>query len=334
MNMKENIYDTNYSNMREMLKSCLLGVQERAKSTDLPGLSSGLEPLDNFTGGLEKGKVYVIGGRPGIGKDELMLSMILDIVLRSRCSVLLFSTNYMKPDYVQRLLSIHCNIPTTRLAQGFLEPCEWDRLDKNVETLANGDLFIHDSFDLPLNELIGTARYCVRETGAKVIFIDSMQMIDLADEDGNTSERTKKVMCSLKQLACFLDVPVVAGAMLSREVEYREEGKGKQPQLMDLTIPSYVEILADVIMIVHRPEGNRIRSRDLHGKIEILLKKNNLRPLGNILLDYHQDTGVVSFGEKSIISEPKSVSQKVHNTDNKAVKKLIETFKLEEDMPF
>ena len=334
MNMKEMIRDIGYSNMREMLKSCLLGVQERAKSTDLPGLSSGLEPLDNFTGGLEKGKVYVIGGRPGMGKDDLMLSMILDIILRSRCSVLLFSTNYMKQDYMQRLLSIHCNIPTTRLSQGFLEPHEWDRLDKNVETLANGDLFIHDSFDLPLNELIETARFCIRETGAKVIFIDCLQMIDLANDDGNTSERIKKVMCSLKQLACFLDVPIVAGAMLSREVEYREEAKIKHPQLMDMAIPCYAEILADVIMIVHRPEGNRIRSRDLQGKIELLLKKNNLRPLGNILLDYHQDTGVVSFGKKTIKSESKAAGLKELNTHNKAIKNLIETFKLEEDMPF
>ena len=141
-------------------------------------------------------------------------------------------------------------------------------------------------------------------------------------------------MCSLKQLACFLDVPIVAGAMLSREVEYREEAKIKHPQLMDMSIPFYAEILADVIMLVHRPERNRIRSRDLQGKIELLLKKNNLRPLGNILLDFHQDTGVVSLGKNAIKSDSKAVSLKELKTDNKAVKNLIETFKLEEDMPF
>ena len=181
--MKENLCDTNYSNMREMLKDCLCKVQDRVKNCDLPGISTGFKPLDKLTGGFEKGKVYVIGGRPGMGKDELMLSMILDLILRSRCSVLLFSTNYMKLDYMQRLLSIHCNIPTTRLAQGSLEPFEWDVLDKKVNTLADGALLIHDRLDLPLNELRETARNCINETGARVIFIDCLQMIDFANEE-------------------------------------------------------------------------------------------------------------------------------------------------------
>lgn len=334
MNMEETIRDIGYSNMREMLKDCLCKVQERVKNSDLLGISTGFKTLDKLTGGLEKGKVYVIGGRPGMGKDELMLSMILDYILKNRPPILMFSTNYMKQDYMQRLLAIHCNIPITRLSQGNLELLEWDVLDKKVDTLADGALLIHDSFDLPLNELMETARYCVRETGAKVVFIDCLQMIDLANEEGNTSERTKKVMCSLKQLACFLGVPVVVGSMLSRDMEYQEETKGKQLQFMDLGNPSYIEILADVIMIVHRPEGSRIKGRSSLGKIELLLKKNNLRPLGSILLDYHQDTGVVSFGKDAIKSESKAVSQKVLNTDNKAVKKLKKDFDLKEVLPF
>ena len=334
LNMKENICDTNYSNMREMLKDCLCKVQDRVKNCDLPGISTGFKPLDNFTGGFEKGKVYVIGGRPGMGKDELMLSMILDLILRSRCSVLLFSTNYMKPDYMQRLLSVHCNIPTTRLSQGSLEPFEWDVLDKKVNTLADGALFIHDSLDLPLNELKETTRYCINETGARVIFIDCLQMIDFANEEKNASERMAKVMYSLKQLACLLDIPIVVGSMLDRSIEHRKGLEGKLPQLMDLEGSGYIEEFADVVIMVHRPEVYHIfqdeRGRDFHGKIELLLKKNNLRPLGSILLDYHQDTGVVSFGK----SDSKAVSLKELKKDNKAVKNLIETFKLEEDMPF
>ena len=338
MNMKEMIRDIDYSNMREMLKNCICEIQERVKYSDLPGISSGFEQLDNLTGGLEDGKVYVIGGRPRMGKEELMLSMILDIILRSRCSVLLFSTNYMKPDYVQRLLSIHCNIPTTRLSQGFLEPHEWDRLDKNVNALVDAPLFIHDRLELTLNELIETARYCVKENGARIIFIDCLQMIDFANEYENASDRMAKVMCSLKQLARFLDIPIVVGSMLDRSIEHREGLEGKQPQLMDLEGSGYIEEFADVVMMVHRPEVYRIfqdeRGRDFHGKMEILVKKNNLKPLGSILLDYHQDTGVVGLRKKTIKSASKAIGMKDLNTDNKAIKNLIETFNLEEVLPF
>ena len=332
--MEKTIRDIGYSNLREMLKDCLCKVQDRVKNCDLPGISTGLKPLDKLIGGFEKGKVYVIGGRPGMGKDELMLSMILDYILKNRPPILMFSTNYMKPDYMQRLLSIHCSIPTMRLAQGSLEPFEWDVLDKKVNTLADGALFIHDSLDLPLYELKETARNCISEIGARVIFIDCLQMIDLANEDKNASERMAKVMCSLKQLACLLDIPIVVGSMLDRSIEHRKGLEGKLPQLMDLEGSGYIEEFADVVMLVHRPEVYHIfqdeRGRDFHGKIELLLKKNNLRPLGSILLDYHQDTGVVSFGK----SDSKAVSQKVLNTDNKAIKKLKKDFDLKEELPF
>jgi replicative DNA helicase len=163
-------------------------------------------------------------------------------------------------------------------------------------------------------------------------------MIDFANEDETSSERVAKVMCSLKQLACFFDIPIVIGSMLNRGVENREGIEGKQPQLMDLANSSYIEGLADVIMMVHRPEYYRIyqddHGRDLHGLMEIFVEKNNLKPLGNILLDYHQDTGVVSVRKNTIKSSSKLVSMKELGTDNKAVKSLIDSFGLEEELPF
>ena len=326
--------DINYFGMREMLKDCICEVQEKAVNSSLPGISTGFKPIDDLTGGLENGKVYVIGGRPCMGKEEFMLSMIIDIVLESRLPVLMFSTNHLKTDYVQRLLAILCDIPITHLSQRFLEIHEWERLDKNVGALLDAPLFIHDSLDLPSNELTETARNCIREKGTKIIFIDCLQMIDFANEDENASDRLAKVMCSLKQLACFLDMPIVVGSMLDRSVEHRKGLEGKQPQLMDLEGSGYIEEFADVVMMVHRPEVYHIfqdeRGRDFHGKMEILVKKNNLKPLGSILLDYHQDTGVVSFGK----SDSKAVSQKALKIDNKAIKKLKKDFDLKEELPF
>ena len=107
-------------------------------------------------------------------------------------------------------------------------------------------------------------------------------MINFTKEDENASERIVKVIHVLKQLARQIDVPIVVGSMLGRGVEYREGIEGKQPQLMDLANSSYIEGLADVVMMVHRPEYYHIyvddNGRDLHGKMEIIVKKNALRP--------------------------------------------------------
>ena len=326
--------DNSYINMWEMLKDCISDVQVRAANTGVPGIPTGFQPLDNLIGGFEKGKVYVIGGRPCMGKEELMLSMILDIILDSKLSVLLFSTNHQKSDYIQRLLAIHCDIPTWHLQQGALKPDEWERLDKGVGDLADAPLFLHDSLELSTNELIETARNCIREKGIRIVFIDCLQMIDFDKKWGNASERIEKVMFSLKQLANLSNVPVVVGSMLGRGMEYREGIDGKRPRLMDLMNSSYIEGLADVIMMVHRPEYYHIYQdydgRKLHGRIEIIVQKNSLKPLGSFFLDYHEKTGVV-YPDKSCSNR---VSLEDLCSDNEAAIKLIDNFDLEEVFPF
>ena len=114
--------------------------------------------------------------------------------------------------------------------------------------------------------------------------------------------------------------------------------EGKVPQFMDLANSSYIEELADVVMMMHRPEYYRIyvdeRGRDLHGVMEVYVKKNNLNPLGCILLDYHEDTGIVTSRKDANASASKPVRLKDFNTENKAVKHLLESFGLVEELPF
>ena len=336
--MEEVMYNVSYSDMREMLKDCICEVQKSSAKIGVSGIPSGFPDLDVLTDGFKKGKVYIVGGRPCMGKEEFMLSMIKDIVVESKVPLLLFSTNNMKQNYVQRLLSIHCDISTSLLHQGALKPNEWVRIDKEIDTLVDAPLFIHDCLDLPLNELRETAGKCIREKAVKIIFIDCLQMIDFDKEEKNISERIAEVMHSLKKWACLFEVPIVVGSMISRSVEYREGIEGKLPQFMDLANSSYIEELADVVMMVHRPEYYLIYEdylgRDLHGIMEIYVKKNNLNPLGSILLNYHEDTGIVISRKSANASDSKPVRLKDLNIENKAVKNLIQTFGLEEELPF
>ena len=331
--------DVSYSNMKEMLSDCLYDVQTKAiDKVTMLGISSGFQSLDELTDGFKEGKVYIVGGRPCMGKEEFMLSMISDIVLESKLPVLMFTTNNRKYDYIKKLLSIHCDIPTANLGTAQLKPDEWERLDKGVGFLIDAPLFMHNCLDLPMNELIETARNCIKEKTVKIIFVDCLQMINFAKEEKCISERIAEVMHTLKKLACLFEVPIVVGSMTSRSVEYREGVEGKVPQFMDLTNSSYIEELADVVMMVHRPEYYRIytdeRGRNLRGKMEIYVKKNNLNPLGSILLDYHEDTGIVISRKDANLSASKPIEIKDLNIENKAANNLIQTFELEEELPF
>ena len=333
--MDEIMSDIGYSDMRSMLKDCIFEIETNAANPGVSGISSGFWRLDVLTDGFENGKVYVIGARPCMGKVSLMLSMIESVVLESKQPVLLFSTNHMKSDYVSRLLSIHCDIPTSKLQKGRLDMYEWERVDKRVAALIEAPLFIHDSLDLPINELVETSRNCVRESGIKIIFVDCLQMINFSKEGVTPSDRIAKVMALLKQLAYQLSLPIVVGSMMNRGIDYREGLMGREPQLKDLAFSSYIEGLADVVMMVHRPEYYQIYQdddgRDLHGVMQILVKKNGPRPQGCVYLSYQQDTGIVSLTEDT---KSKPVSLEDFGADNETVRSLIKTFDLEEELPF
>ena len=163
-------------------------------------------------------------------------------------------------------------------------------------------------------------------------------MIDFTKEGENSSEKIAKVMYTLKQLACKIGVPIVVGSMLGRGVEFREGLEGKQPLLMDLSNSSYIEEIADVIMMVHRPELYQIyqddNGRDLRGMMLIYVMKNALRPLGRIYFEYQQDTGFISQGKYAKASGSKQVGLKDLDTDNRVIDSLVKAFDLEDELPF
>ena len=322
--MKETKGEIGCSSMREMLKDCLHEIEVKIAKESRLGISSGFRPLDDLTDGFENGKVYVIGGRACMGKEEFMLSMIDNIVQKSELPVLLFSTKKLKSEYFSRFLSIHCDIPTLDLNEGSLEPHQWKELDKGIHTLDDDSLFIHDSLGLPLDDLIETTRKCIKEKDISIIFIDCLQMIDLGNENGSPSERTANVMRSLKQLAIQENLPIIVGTMLNKFTGYDDDYDSDS---------CYIEELADVVMFVHRPEYYHIymdeHGEDLHGIMQIIVRKNSFKPLGEFILNYKQETGAVIMRNETSTSTYKPTRME-DLMENKAVRNLIKKFDLEE----
>lgn len=321
--------------MREMVGKCVSKLAEKAaseSSSGVLGISSGFRQLDRRIGGFENGKVYVVGGRPSMGRDDFMLSVVDNILRHTELPILLFTTNKRKTDSFSRLMSIHFSIPTTKIYEGGLELEEWCRLDKGLKTIADVPLFIYDSLTPSLHEVMETIRNYVREKGEIIVFIDCLQMIDLRNENGNPSERTAKVMASLKQMAIQENLPVIVGSMLNNTADIHEKNGSKRPDLTSLSDSNYMEEFADVIMFVHRPEQYRIykdeNGQNLHGKIQILVRKNVFRPVCEITLHYQQKTGAVGTKEEAslFVTKPAKVEEAFEN--------LMEAFDLEEVVPF
>jgi len=73
-------------------------------------ISSGFAQLDELAGGFSEGELTVIGGRPGIGKTSLILSMILSHII-NHVPVGIYSLELTKEALTDRIISVKTKIP-------------------------------------------------------------------------------------------------------------------------------------------------------------------------------------------------------------------------------
>src|SRR5262249_11107518 len=78
-----------------------------------------------------------------------------------------------------------------------------------------------------------------------------------------------------------LKVPVVVAAQLNRESEHRSD---RRPRLADLRESGSIEADADVVLLLHRPDGKA-------DELELDVAKNRNGPTGVVLLHHDRGTG-------------------------------------------
>ena len=281
-----------YTQIDPVIANALQVIQKAAANTDgLTGVPTGYHKLDDITSGWQASDLVIIAGRPAMGKTSFALSMAKNIAADYKVPMAFFSLEMSNVQLVNRLISNCCEIQGSKILNGQLQPDEWNRLDKRVNTLLGAPLYIDDTPGLSVFELRTKARRLVREHGVKIIMIDYLQLMNANGmRFSSRQEEVSTISRSLKGLAKELDIPILALSQLNRGVESREGLEGKRPQLSDLRESGAIEQDADMVLFVHRPEYYHIyqddSGRDLHGMAQIIIAKHRKGATGDVLLTF------------------------------------------------
>ncbi|MFY9288979.1 MAG: replicative DNA helicase [Alphaproteobacteria bacterium] len=235
---------------------------EQAMKSDgkLSGVPSGLAKLDEILGGFEAGKLYVIAGRPAMGKTAIGLTIAVNAT-QAGAKTLFYSHEMERPDIVKRIIARVTGIPANK-QRGQLSMEEFGKIYETRKEINLWPLYIDDSTRLKVSQIRGRAIRQKRRYGLDLIVIDYLGLMGVSDPNMNRNYQIEEITTGLKQLAKELKIPVILLAQLNRDLEKRED---KRPMLSDLRDSGAVEQDSDVVMFVYRHEYYITRSEPVRG---------------------------------------------------------------------
>jgi replicative DNA helicase len=250
--------------------------------------------LNNVLGGFSLGEMIVIGGRPSMGKTQLLINLATHI--SQSYPTLFISYDLSEHLLTYRILSLITNLETDYLLRHNISDEEKSLLSKYKSEGFNHRLFINDGRSNSITEL---KRYCInqiKEKGVKVIMIDYLQLIRNNRKNQNKDAEISYICRELKSLAAEHHVCIIITSQLSRALENR--GGDKRPQLSDLRDSGAIEQDADKVLLLYRPiyYGFEFDEDNMPTKniMKVLIAKNRMGGLGEIALSHNSSFSVLT----------------------------------------
>jgi replicative DNA helicase len=291
---------SSYSKISEVMSKCMSRLDEVSENkTAIIGVPSGFTVLDHLTKGFRRGALYIIAGRPGMGKTSAMLNMAYYAAKREY-KVGFFSLEMSEEELGYRLISCESGVNNTAIQTGWVEKDDWEKVINTMSVIADSGLIIDDTGGLSIAQLRSRARQMKAKEGLDFIVVDYLQLLTASRMGKRIDNRVLElgeISRDLKNLAKELDVPVLAGAQLSRAVEQRQI---KIPQLSDLRESGSIENDADCVMFIYRDEVYNPET-ERKGLADLIVAKHRNGPLGEVTLKWIAEQ--TKFGNLEIVNE-------------------------------
>lgn len=238
----------------DALEQWLAQVEETARHGRNPrAIPTGLTDLDRIlAGGWLPGRLYVVGGRPAMGKSGFGFNTAALTAAQDGKRVLAFSLEMPADEVMGRMLARASGVPLDPQQSGQLTREQWRDISDARARLAGLPLTIDYTPAVTPGYVRMTARRHKRRHGLDLLLIDHLHLMRGSAARRGEAQRLQElseITGAMKAIAKELEIPVVVLAQLSRAVEQRDD---KRPQLSDLRESGSIEQDADAVLFVYR----------------------------------------------------------------------------------
>ncbi len=256
-----------------------------AGGVDVVGLPTGFGQLDKVLGGLRKKELYILGGRPGMGKTSLALAMAMNVAFEKK--VLFLSLEMDASLLSVRVLSGQTGIPAERIERGRLSKDEMLQVQGVIKQTQHLQFGVLDD-RMESDQFVEYAQEFAEKKSCDLIVVDYLSLLRDPNRFGD-NERVARIVGNLRSVAYAADVPVLGLVQLNREVEKREN---HVPTLSDIRDSGAIEQDAFCVMFTYRPYYYEMMLDgappvEVEKDAKIIVSKNRQGETGHVTVDFY-----------------------------------------------
>ena len=253
------------------------------KSTKL--IKTGYPKLDSFAGGLTRGEITIIGGRPGHGKTTVMVNMLANVIEQGY-KAMFFSRELPNSELMKKIICLE----SQQLSYGKVRKNVFDEQDllfvnsaiALVKKKYSKDRFL--MFDNVRDFAASSGE--VKKFKPDIIFDDYIQLIACDGREDQRRLQIEKLVNDYKWLAKETGAVVVLASQLNRMIERAGiRGKALMPQLSDLAESGAIEQVAENVFFSYY--DYKVRGEQGKGKNVLTIAAGKVR---------YGDSGIVDLG--------------------------------------
>lgn len=274
------------------------------------GLTTGYKRLNELTHGWQKSDMIILAARPSVGKTAFALNLCLNATLKTKKSVGIFSLEMPAEMLMMRLVANRSTVELGKIQTGKISQRDYVAIDKALSEIASTKLYIDDSPNIKLMDILSKARKLKMEhPDLALIMIDYIGLITTGNKKVESRQvEVSEISRQLKALARELEIPILVLCQLSRNVEQAKTG-GRKPVISDLRESGSIEQDADVIMLLSRPDYQNKDSSNMKAltkdvnepvinengetisQVTVTVGKNRNGPIGDVKLIFTKTIG-------------------------------------------
>ena len=226
--------------IEDMIEDTLDSIKNKASKL----IKTGYTNIDKYSGGLTRGEITIIGGRPGHGKTTVMVNLLAKAIEQGH-KAMFFSRELPNSELLKKILCLESGkMSYGMIRQNVFTDHDLKNMEEAIQIVRNKyskDKFL--MFDNIKDFALASSE--IKKFKPDIIFDDYIQLIDCKGYKDRRLQ-IEQLVNDYKWLAKETGAVVVLASQLNRFIERaNNRGKPLEPQLSDLAESGAIEQVAE-----------------------------------------------------------------------------------------